>query len=149
MGNFNEQNWGTSDERRHLAAAETATASDFFDDARLVGIAGTTRLQQRRLDDAEGLLAAALRARRASDAKGRALLTLDLATARTHAGDLDHAVTHLADAAVLARRAAVGPILTRARSVVLDIRERSPELAATAAEHVAALTSRQEGPPPP
>jgi transcriptional regulator with XRE-family HTH domain len=98
-----------------IAAADApAGGNDFFDAARLDGIAGGCLL---RLGDSAGageLLSDSLARRSLGDAKGRALITLDLAACRVLDGDADEAVELAGGALELARGAIVRPIVERA-----------------------------------
>ncbi|MGL5824396.1 MAG: hypothetical protein ACRCYU_06105, partial [Nocardioides sp.] len=92
------------------------------------------------VEDAEALLQQALVDRPSRDAKGRALITLDLAACRVLDGDAAAAATLVTGSLELAREVVVAPIATRAREVVgammaLDpttatsLRDRLPVLA--------------------
>ena len=127
--------------RAHAAAGDGATAlacldsaraamdsvteppygTDFFDSPRLDGLAGSTYLLLRDPDGATELLSRALTGRAPADAKGRALLTLDLAEAQVIAGDLDHASELAGQALDTARGAVVRPIVARAVALRADM----------------------------
>jgi hypothetical protein len=99
------------------SATDPPAGTDFFDGPRLDGLAGGTYLLLREGGRATELLSRALAGRERGDAKGRALLTLDLAEAQVIAGDLDHASELAAQALDIARGAVVRPILARAAAL--------------------------------
>jgi transcriptional regulator with XRE-family HTH domain len=127
--------WITSLHARALAATgqpgpaksllSTATAeptgTDFFDQARLDGFAGTCHLLLRDTAGAAKLLDQAIRRRAGTDAKGRALLTLDLAACRVIDREPEEAARLTGVALDIARAALVRPILDRARAVCGDM----------------------------
>lgn len=89
---------------------------DFFTQPRLDGIAGESRALLGHHDVAAGLLATALDRRDLADAKGRAILTFDLAACRIGQGDIDGACT-LAHAALdIAGDSVIQPLVLRARA---------------------------------
>lgn len=105
---------------QHLAAvSEPPSGTEFFDAPRLDGLAGTTYLLMTDTHQALSLLTRARDRRAPTDAKGRALVTLDLAEC--------HAVDHEPEeAARLAAHALdgvdgsmVAPIVTRARGLLV------------------------------
>lgn len=68
-----------ADARAYLDSAGPPSGTDFFDEPRLAGMAGTSLLMLRDTGRARQLLTEALDGRAPGDVKGRALLTLDLA----------------------------------------------------------------------
>jgi transcriptional regulator with XRE-family HTH domain len=90
--------------------------TEFFDRARLTGIAGTALLLLRDTREARGLLADALAARSADDVKGRARLMLDLAECFAAEGEPEEAARIGNDALNLSG-AVVQPVLARAREI--------------------------------
>jgi hypothetical protein len=115
----------SSDSRRALDEARTLMATvhdapqgnDFFDSARLDGMAGCCLLLLGDSGGATELLSLALDRRSPTDAKGRALITLDLAACRVLDGHADEAARLAGDALDLARGAIVRPIVERASGV--------------------------------
>ena len=102
---------------RALEVSAEPSGMDFFDAARLEGIAGTVHLNLGHTVEATEHLAAALERRDHLDAKGRALLTFDLAEAALRSGEPEHA-TGLAHQAVdTAAGQYVRPITDRARAL--------------------------------
>lgn len=111
----------------HIAAAtDPPSGTDFFDQHRLDGLAGECQLLLRRPEPAADYLTRALAQRAATDAKGRALLTLDLAACRIIENERDEAAQLLAGALNLAHGALVRPILDRARAVRADMAGWTP-----------------------
>jgi transcriptional regulator with XRE-family HTH domain len=102
----------------HLdAAADPPNGTDFFDQHRLNGLAGECHLLLRDPPPAADYLGRALAGRAPTDAKGRALLTLDLAACRVVEDERDEAARLFGAALDLAHGALVRPILDRARAV--------------------------------
>lgn len=91
--------------------------TDFFDSVRLDGFTGSTMLLLQDTRSADALLTKALDLRAPSDAKGRALLTLDLASCRVVEGEPDEAVKLAFRALEMAQGAVVRPIVERVRQV--------------------------------
>lgn len=98
-------------------AIDPPTGNDFFDAARLDGLAGSTMLLLRDTTQADQLLVGALDRRAPTDLKGRALLTLDLAACRVVDGEPDEAARLVAEALDTARSALVRPIAVKAVQV--------------------------------
>lgn len=111
------------DTAREVMAAVTDPpyGTDFFDAPRLDGIAGSTFLLLRDTEPAGELLSQALDYRCATDAKGRALLMLDLAACRIVAAEPEEACRLASQALNLAHGAVVRPIITRALTVRGDM----------------------------
>lgn len=105
------------------------TGMDFFDTARLEGIAGTVHLHLGHTDDAAGHLAAAIGHRDQADAKGRALLTFDLAECAIRSGDPDRAACLANQALDTAAAQYVRPIVDRAQALHAQL-AAFPQLAA-------------------
>ena len=99
------------------AATDPARGTDFFDGPRLDGITGSVYLLLRDTGPAEQYIRRALDHRSPADAKGRALLTLDLAAARVIDRDCDEAGRLIGAALNLAADAMVRPIIDRAQAV--------------------------------
>jgi transcriptional regulator with XRE-family HTH domain len=100
-----------------LEAADEATGMDFFDSARLEGIAGTVHLHLGHTTESAEHLTAAIAQRDQADAKGRALLTFDLAECAVRSGQPDQAA-HLAQQALdTAAGQYVRPIVDRAQAL--------------------------------
>jgi transcriptional regulator with XRE-family HTH domain len=111
----------------HLAAtADPPSGTDFFDQHRLDGLAGECHLLLREPKPAAHLLGQALARRDTSDAKGRALLTLNLAACRVIEHEPEQATQLIGAALELAHGALVRPILDRARAVRADMAGWSP-----------------------
>ena len=127
--------------RTALEDADAPTGMDFFDAPRLEGIAGTVHLHLGHTEQSAEHLTKAIAQRDQADAKGRALLTFDLAECAIRAGQPE-------DAAALAHRALdtaagqyVAPVVERAQALhvqlaafpqlphAIDYRERLRELA--------------------
>jgi hypothetical protein len=96
---------------------DPVTGTDFFDAPRLDGIAGTTYLAMGDTANAAPLLDAALDRRALTDAKGRALITLDLAECRMIENEPGEAARLAMSALRTATGSLVGPILDRARGL--------------------------------
>lgn len=92
--------------------------TEFFDLPRLDGIAGSTYLLAADTDRAASLLCRARDHRATHDAKGRALLTLDLAECRIVSREPDEAARLVGEALETAHGALVSPIIIRTRSLV-------------------------------
>lgn len=107
-------------DRAHALMSRTSDApvgNDFFDAARLDGMTGTIMLSLRDTTRAESMITQALDARDPADAKGRALLTLDLAGCRL-SDDEPMEAAHLVGRALdLADGTLVQPIATKALQV--------------------------------
>lgn len=99
------------------AASDEPRGTDFFDAPRLDGITGSVHLLLRDPEPAAKFIGRALDRRSAADAKGRALLTLDLAACRVIEHQDDEA-GRLIDAALdIAGDSLVRPIVDRAHAV--------------------------------
>jgi len=104
-----------------LAEADSPAGIDFFDPARLVGIAGSCHLHLRDTTTSAQKLSTAIHSRAPTDAKGRALLVFDLAQCRIAEGEIEEAC-HLANSALdLASDSIVRPIADRARAIRHDL----------------------------
>jgi hypothetical protein len=101
--------------------ADAPSGSDFFDQERLDGMAGTTFLFLGDTDRALELIGNALDRRSPADSKGRALLALDKALCWTRADQPESAYEAIHTALDLAQGQFVQPILTRAREVVAEM----------------------------
>jgi transcriptional regulator with XRE-family HTH domain len=110
--------------------ADPPTASDFFDQDRLGGIAGTTHLLLGHTDRAQELIHESLVRRSASDAKGRARLMLDSAACWVQADERECAYGAINTALDLAEGQFVRPIAVRIREVIREM-NRWPETAAS------------------
>ncbi|MFC7614856.1 tetratricopeptide repeat protein [Actinokineospora soli] len=130
---------GEHDEaRRALDAAhrqidlvtEPGSGMDFFDAARLRGIAGSSFLAMRDTARAAPILRDALDRRAACDSKGRPLLTLDLAECLVHDGEVEEASRVAVRALDLAAGSMVEPITARARAIRAQIRRRAGSMGA-------------------
>ncbi|WP_194922708.1 hypothetical protein [Catenulispora pinisilvae] len=97
--------------------ADKAGGIDFFDEARLSGIAGTCNLLIGYPAAASQILAVALDNRAPRDLKGRALLTMDLASCLIAAGEIEEACTVAGTALNVACDSIVQPIAIRARAL--------------------------------
>lgn len=101
--------------RQHIdRVTEPGTGTDFFDAARLDGLAGATYLMLRDTTRAADVLRGALARRATQDAKGRALLGLDLAECLLHDGEGIEASRVAVEALDWAKGAMVEPIAIRA-----------------------------------
>lgn len=105
-----------------IDAAGVPCGVDFFDVARLDGIAGATHMRLGRISDADEMLRRSLAARAASDYKGRALIVLDLANCRAMDADWREARALLGAAQEIAGTSPVAPIAHR----IAVLRERIP-----------------------
>jgi transcriptional regulator with XRE-family HTH domain len=124
-----------------LDAAGEATGMDFFDSARLEGIAGTVHLHLGHTGESAEHLTAAIAGRDQADAKGRALLTFDLAECAIRSGDPEHAAGLAHQALDTAAGQYVRPVVDRAQALhtqlaafpqlpqTADYRDRLRELA--------------------
>jgi hypothetical protein len=113
-----------------LVAAGPPEGNDFFDEARLTGLAGSTLLLLRRAGEASELLAESVSQRPIGDSKGRALATLDLASCRLVEGHPDEAARLVEQSLGIARGGVVAPIVARVRSVRADMMAVDPTSAA-------------------
>jgi len=107
-------------DRAHAALSSNAgptTGTDFFDGPRLDGIAGTIYLALGDTAHATPLLNGALERRALIDAKGRALITLDMAECRLVEREPEEAARLTVSALRSAAGSLVGPILDRARGL--------------------------------
>lgn len=100
-----------------LEGADDPGGMDFFDQARLNGITGTCNLLIGKPAAASRILADALNRRAAEDHKGRALLTMDLASCLIAAGEIEEACSVAGNALNLASDSIVQPIAIRARAL--------------------------------
>jgi transcriptional regulator with XRE-family HTH domain/tetratricopeptide (TPR) repeat protein len=98
-------------------ATDPAHGTDFFDAPRLDGITGSVYLLLRDPRAAEEFIRRSLAHRSPADAKGRALLTLDLAAARVLETEHDEAAHLIGSALDIAADAMVRPIIDRAHAV--------------------------------
>ncbi len=115
---------------RHMAAvSEPPCGSEFFDAPRLDGLAGTTYLLMGDTHRAIPLLTQARDRRASTDAKGRALVTLDLAECHVVDHEPEEAVRLAALALDGVKGTMVAPIVVRARRLLAQL-ERWPELSA-------------------
>jgi transcriptional regulator with XRE-family HTH domain len=105
-----------------LAASGEIGGIDFFTAARLDGIAGTTRFLLGDHDTASALLEAALARRDRADAKGRALLTYDLADCHIGTGHIDEACRLAHQALDIAAGSDVKPTIIRAQALQASLR---------------------------
>lgn len=95
---------------------EAPGGTDFFDAARFDGLAGSTYLLLSNTGCAVRLLSQALAKRDAVDAKGRALITLDLAHCHAVAREPEEAVRLAHVALDAARGTLVDPVVSRAKA---------------------------------
>lgn len=100
---------------KQLGRADEPTSTDFFDEARLAGMAGTVQLMLNRPDDARNTITEAIEQRRSDDVKGIALLMLDNAECYIQQSAPDAAAHQVRVAEQLARQQLVAPIRTRMR----------------------------------
>jgi transcriptional regulator with XRE-family HTH domain len=100
-----------------LETADEATGMDFFDAARLEGIAGTVHLRLGHTAESAEHLTAAIAQRDTADAKGRALLTFDLAECAIRSGDPEHAAGLAHQALDTAAGQYVRPVVDRAQAL--------------------------------
>ncbi|QMU76004.1 helix-turn-helix domain-containing protein [Streptacidiphilus sp. PB12-B1b] len=105
-----------------LAVSDEIGGIDFFTGARLDGIAGTTRFLMGDHDAASALLETSLTWRDQADAKGRALLTYDLADCRVGTGDIDEACRLGHRALDIAAGSDVRPTIIRAQALQASLR---------------------------
>ncbi|MFI9382502.1 hypothetical protein [Kutzneria sp. NPDC052558] len=99
------------------SGGQPASGTDFFDGPRLNGVAGTVYLALGDTAHAVPLLDAALDRRALTDAKGRALITLDLAECRIVEREPEEAARLTMGALRSAAGSLVGPIVDRARGL--------------------------------
>ncbi|MPZ89857.1 MAG: hypothetical protein GEU81_17765 [Nitriliruptorales bacterium] len=118
-----------------IAAAAVPYGADFFDTARLQGIAGTSSLLLRDAASADRLLTAALTRRAPSDVKGRALLILDVAACRLIEDEGDESFRLVEAALDLARGSVVKPIVIRAREVRVAVGRSASTTALAQLDH--------------
>jgi len=109
--------------------ADVPSGSDFFDQERLNGMAGTTYLYLGDTDRALKLIDSALDRRSPADSKGRALLALDKAACWVRADQPENAFEAIHAALDLTHDQFVRPISTRAREVIAEM-SRWPTTAA-------------------
>jgi len=103
---------------RHMGAvSEPPSGTEFFDAPRLDRMAGTTYLLMTDTHRAVPLLTQARDRRAPADAKGRALVTLDLADCHAVDHEPEDAVRLAVHALAAVDGSMVGPILTRARTL--------------------------------
>lgn len=100
---------------------EPASGNDFVDQPRLDGMSGTTLLLLRDARAAASLIGRALTTRAAGDAKGKALLTLDLASCRVIEGEPDEAARLAENALSVAEGTMVVPIVARATQLRVEL----------------------------
>lgn len=100
---------------------EPPVGNDFFDEPRLAGMGGSAMLLLRDASRARELLADALITRSVHDLKGRALLTLDLASCHVIDGEIEEASRLAGSAIAAARGALVAPVVDRARRLRRDL----------------------------
>ena len=123
-----------------LEAADDPTGMDFFDSPRLEGIAGTVHLHLGHTAESVEHLTAAIAQRDQADAKGRALLTFDLAECAIRSGDPEHGAQLAHQALDISVGQYVAPIVDRAQALhkqfaaaqlprTAEYRERLRELA--------------------
>lgn len=130
----------------HLVGqAQTPHGTDFFDLPRLDGIAGTTYLLVRDTEQARPVLTTALGRRAPTDAKGRALITLDLARCAVIDGDEGEA-HHLIERSLdIAEYSMVQPIASQIRQVKNTLRSLEGSSAGHEIdERLAEITASQE-----
>ncbi len=100
--------------RALLQAAGPPSGTDFFDGPRLAGMAGTAMLMAGDIPAAKAFIEEALAGRTASDVKGRALLTLDLAECMVAEHEPEQAVELAASAINMQGSGIVVPVINRA-----------------------------------
>lgn len=100
-----------------LEIADGPEKIDFFDEARLIGISGTCNLLIGRPSTAIHVLTTALSERAPGDHKGRALLTMDLASCQIAMGQIEEACATADTALNIASDSLVQPIAIRAQSL--------------------------------
>ncbi|WP_194919287.1 tetratricopeptide repeat protein [Catenulispora rubra] len=122
--------------------ADEAGGIDFFDEARLSGIAGTCNLLIGQPAAASEILADALNHRAVEDQKGRSLLTFDLASCLIDTGEIEEACNMASTALNVASGSIVQPIAIRARALRQELQPWS-ELGSVQAfgEHLRAQLS--------
>lgn len=98
-------------------ASDPPSGTDFFDEPRLDGMAGTTLLLIRDTRGARELLGSALVHRAAEDVKGRALLMLDLAECMAMDGEPEQSAELAAGAMGIVGGGVVLPVAARARAI--------------------------------
>ncbi|MEY9890548.1 tetratricopeptide (TPR) repeat protein [Catenulispora sp. MAP5-51] len=108
-----------------LEGADDAGGIDFFDQARLSGIAGTCNLLIGQSAAASRILAEALNRRAPEDYKGRALLTMDLASCLIAEGEVEEACSVAGAALNVASDSIVQPIAIRARALRQELHQWS------------------------
>jgi hypothetical protein len=96
--------------------------NDFFDRPRLAGMAGSVLLLLRDTSAASTLLMEAMKSRAVQDVKGRALLTLDLASCRVIDSEPVEAARLAAEALSVAQDTLVAPVVNRLRQVNAELR---------------------------
>jgi hypothetical protein len=115
---------------RHMAAvSEPPSGTEFFDIPRLDGLAGTTYLLMSDTHQAVPPLTQARNRRAPTDAKGRALVTLDLAECHAVDDEPEEAARLAAHALDGVGGSMVAPIVTRARGLLVRL-NRCSELPA-------------------
>jgi tetratricopeptide (TPR) repeat protein len=119
-----------------LTRAEDAGGIDFFNAARFDGIAGSSMLLIGDFNEADRQLSTAVHKRDTGDAKGRALLTFDLAQCRIGQNEVEEACRLAQTALDMAHDSMVQPIINRANGLRSQL---APWQTSTA---VAALTER-------
>jgi hypothetical protein len=100
-----------------LEAAGPPTDTDFFDEPRLAGMAGTTLLLLGDTDGAKAHIGEALAGRDSGDVKGRALLTLDLAECMAASREPEEAAGLAVRAVGMTGTGTVLPVVARAAAV--------------------------------
>lgn len=134
---------------RALEEASAPTGMDFFDTPRIEGIAGTVHLHLGDTAASAEHLNAGIAHRDPADAKGRALLTFDLAECALRSGDPERAA-HVAHQALdTAAGQYVRPIVDRAQALHGEL-ARTPAVAAAAGygdrlREIAPARPRQKG----
>jgi tetratricopeptide (TPR) repeat protein len=108
---------------------DAPSGSDFFDQERLDGMAGTTYLYLGDTSRALELIENALDRRSSADSKGRALLALDKAACWARADQPESAFEAIHTALDLAQGQIVQPISIRAREVVTEMSRWSATVA--------------------
>ncbi|MGH3801287.1 MAG: hypothetical protein ACRDTD_14345, partial [Pseudonocardiaceae bacterium] len=115
---------------QHMAAvSEPPSGTEFFDEARLDGLAGTAYLLMTDTHQAVPLLTQARDRRASADAKGRSLVTLDLAECHAVDREPEEAARLAAHALDDVDGSIVAPIVIRARRLLAGLHQWS-ELAA-------------------
>lgn len=97
--------------------SEPPQGTEFFDPPRLDATAGAVYRFRQDTDRAVPLLTQALDRRAAADAKGRALVLLDVADCRVMTGEPEEGARIVVEALDVADGALVRPILTRTREL--------------------------------